>query len=142
MAFALSCGLANGSFPNINSCLKGLQFDRQVILNPERSGEFYVTDESLLDGYWTHEMHAKSFKFTVNKNELGRLVMTGFQLIVSASLAENLELQTHGNQNQASYETPPWGVEFPQDLTMIKSVYNKDSMMLENLIFSFDSIED
>ena len=97
MALAMSCSLANGSFPNINSCLKAKQFDRQVIVGSERGGDFYVTDETLLNGYWTHDMHAKSFKGTVGRNSQGDLVATGFQLDVSASRSVNLELQMHGN---------------------------------------------
>ena len=55
-----------------------IRFERQVFLNQELASEYYVTDETLLENEWTHDMHAKSFEYAINKNEAGRLVMTGF----------------------------------------------------------------
>ena len=77
IALALSLP-ARGSFPNIQQCLQMIRFERQVFLDQELASEYYVTDETLLENEWTHDMHAKSFEYAINKNEAGRLVMTGF----------------------------------------------------------------
>ena len=49
-----------------------------MFLNQELASEFYVTDETVLEDEWTHDMVAKSFEYALNRNEAGRLVMTGF----------------------------------------------------------------
>ena len=126
--------VTRASFPNILQCLQKVRFDRQVFLNNEVTGDFYVTDETLLENEWTHDMHAKSFEYALNKNDAGRLVMTGFQLVVSAG-SKNLPLSLHGNQDSWRYAPASHAVDFPQDLTDIKSVYNRETMHVENLIF-------
>ena len=93
---SLTLNLVSSSFPNIQQCVQKIQFERQVFLQSDLSSNMYVTDETLLEDHWTHDMHAKSFRTTMNRNEQGRIVMTGFQLLVSAGLVENLELGYHG----------------------------------------------
>lgn len=41
----------------------------------------------------------------------------------------------HGSQEEDSYRTPPYAVDFPHDLTDIKAVQNSETQMIENLIF-------
>ena len=65
-----------------------------------------------------------------------------FQLIVSAG-AKDLPLSLHGNQNPLKYDVAYHAMDdFPRDLTDIKSVFNSETMHVENLIFVSESLGD
>ena len=53
--------------------------------------------------------------------------------------AKNLPLSFHGSQDSWRYGPATHAIDFPQDLTDIKSVYNSETLHVENLIFVSES---
>ena len=78
VSLALFSRICHSSFPNIQQCLQTVRFERQVFVPSEINSDLFVSDEALLEDNWTHDMYAKTFEYRLNRNEAGRLVMTGF----------------------------------------------------------------
>ena len=53
--------------------------------------------------------------------------------------AKSLPLSLHGNQEAKRYAPAAHVLDFPEDLTGIKSVYNSQTLHVENLIFVSES---